>query len=176
MIKKILLNSFLAIFVFYFVLILILPKSEIWYKIESELYKHKVVVDDETLNETPLFLDVQNGKILFEALRVAKFENKSLLLTGLYNKIEAENLQLGEDTAGFREFFFENLSVTHSVISPMILSISGFGNFGELKGRFNIETKQIDLLVQPSDKLKKERAVMRHLKKHEKGYIYNAKF
>jgi hypothetical protein len=176
MIKKILLRSSVALLTFYIALIVTLPKSEIWYKIESELYKNRVVVDGETLNETLTTLNVENGNVLFEALSIANFDKKSLFLTLLYNQISVKNLQLGEDTASFKDFFFEDLYITHSIISPMVLSLSGHGNFGELKGRFNLETKQIDLLVQPSDRLKKERTVMKHLKKHEKGYIYNAKF
>jgi hypothetical protein len=176
MIKKAIKGLLIGYSVFYVVLILTVPREELWYLIEHKLYEFGVVVDGEELNNGLVELNVENGSIHFEALKVGDFEKKSLLLTLFYNQFSLKNLKFSEDMANLGKFKIDELYVTHSLIYPNSVSLQGKGNFGDLKGKFDLFEKRLDLLVHPSKELKRERSIMKHLKKHEEGYIYNAKF
>jgi hypothetical protein len=176
MIKKILFKTFLVFSIFYLTLIFTLPKTEIWYKVEELLFKDEVIIDNEKINENILSLNLSNGIIFFQSLEIAKFQTNSIFLALFYNSIKIKNFHFGVDTANFQNLFFDVLNINYSIFSPTSIYISGNGNFGTLKGVFHIKDNQIDILINPSEILKKKRSIMKNLKKHKKGYIYNAKF
>ena len=177
MLKKILINISLFLIIFFVALIFTLPKEAIWFKFENLVYQKEIVIDGEKITENPIFLNLQNGEIIFSGMSVAYFEEMNILPLLFYDKISIQNIKIGKDMQQFKELSMKNLDFEYSVIHPVKLLFSGDGDFGRLKGRINFKENKVDILLFPTDQFKKVRFIMKHFKKHENGgYVYNAKF
>ncbi|HIC10303.1 MAG TPA: hypothetical protein EYO61_02965 [Campylobacterales bacterium] len=177
MIKKIFQNTFLFLLSFYIVLIVALPKEGLWFKLEEVLKERNIVVDGEEVSDRYISLNIRNGEIVASDMSVAIFENINIYPFLFFNRIDIENLQVGKDFPQFGDIYLDNLIVTNSIVKPTKLLLDGNGSIGNFKGRIDISKRTIDILLYPSEKVKKMRAVMRYFKEYKDGgYIYNGKF
>lgn len=177
MLKKAIINFAIFISIFFIFLIFTLPKDGIWFKFEELAYKKGLVIDGEDISSNPIFLNIKNGDIIFSGMHIASFDKINILPLLFYNSISLNNIKIGEDIQQFKELSMDNLNITYSAIFPTKLMLNGFGSFGELKGRINLQTNSIDLLIFPTERFKKVRIIMKHFKRHENGgFVYNARF
>jgi hypothetical protein len=177
MIKKILLNILIFFIALFVATILTLPKENLWFKMEELAFKKEVIFSDEILSSNPVFLNIENLTLSVAGMEALKFEKAQVLPLLFFNTIEISNLNVGKDLQQFKEIAIEKLVVTYSVFQPIKIFLDGEGEFGTLKGRVNVLENTIDILLFPSEKLKKVNEIMKHFKKLENGgYVYNAKF
>jgi len=175
--KKFLKNFAIFVVVFLIGLIIFLPKTGLWFKLEEVIFKKDVVIHGETISSNPIFLNVENGEIITSGMSVAVFESAQILPLIFFNSISITNLTVGENMQQFKELSMDNLDITYSIFQPKKIMLSGNGEFGTLKGRINFIENTIDLLIFPTDKFKKVKIIMKHFKKIENGgYVYNARF
>jgi hypothetical protein len=177
MLKKILINTTLFLTLLYVGLIVSMPREGLWFKMEEFLYSQKTIIDGETISNTPYSLVIENANLVYENMSALTFKEGEIVALLFYNQINLTDLRTGADFSQFKNLSLDSLQIEHSVIKPTKLMLRGAGEIGEFKGRVDVVEKTIDILLYPSDKFKKMRAVMGYFKKHENGgYVYNGKF
>jgi hypothetical protein len=177
-IKKLILIPTILILSLYLSVVATLPKEGIWYEFEKRGFEKGLIINGEKLDNSPLSLSVSDGEIIFKSMSVANFKNLELTPLLLFNRVDISDIEMGKDLSQFGEFKIDSLSISHIAISPEKVTFKSEGNFGTLKGRFTIDDKKLDILLFPSDKLKKERAIMKNFKINRDvgGYEYHDQF
>ena len=167
-----------SVLIFFIVLIITLPKINLWYGIEHFLNdKSKIIIDDEKISSNLIGLKLSDGKILFDNMEVAQFDNLKITPAILYNSFDFENLKTGRDVKQF-DFNLDNFHIEYSVIRPTKVVFEGKGSIGEIYGRVLIFKRELNILLFPTKKMLKAIIFMKHFKKNEGngGYLYEAKF
>jgi hypothetical protein len=178
MIKKIFLGIPLFFIFLYISIVLSLPKEGLWFKLEELAQKKSIIISNDEVHDKALFLSVSGGEISFQNLSIGEFTNINIFPLFFFNYIEVSNLRTGKDISQFGDYVFKNIKIRHDISAPKKVVFKGFGNFGEIQGRLNIEKREIDVLLHPNERTKKNRQLMKHFKKDNStgGYLYYGSF
>ncbi|DAB29471.1 MAG TPA: hypothetical protein CFH84_09280 [Sulfurimonas sp. UBA12504] len=177
MVKKLL--RFFAYFAFFILaLIYFSPKESIYYLLENELKTYSVIISDETLEDSGIYLTIQNAAINVKSIQSAKIQNCDVTLLLLYNSLNASDIMLSESLKSFVPLKIETLSFTQSIFDPLHLHIHAVGAFGEAKGSINLLEKTIHIELVASELMQKEykNALREFTKSQEGGLVYDKSF
>jgi hypothetical protein len=107
----------------------------------------------------------QHKKILFSG------KNISLELLGLYNTFKSDNTNV-------QTFLIEGayLQSSYALWQPLHININLLGEFGQIKGSYQLRNKTWLLFLIPSEKEQKNPTLMQFFIKTEEGYKYELSF
>jgi hypothetical protein len=168
-------------YVFFFLAMVIFftPKTNLYYKAEQFLQNYKVTVGAESVKDNGFSLDVSDSVIYaVDGIESAKVDNISIMILGLYNSVSVENIVLASAAANFVPTKVDHLEATLSIINPINIALSGYGDFGEMFGSVNLKERHLSITLEPSKLMKQRfRNTMKMLKKSETGaYVYEYSF
>ncbi len=147
-----------------------MPKVAIWYELEDTLLAQKIVIHGETLHDTGLSLQIEDAELYFGSIHAARINMMSVKALGIYNTISMDRFLVGSELK-----ILEGLQIEHAQLSYipfMDAIVSAEGNFGVLKGRWNLAQRTLTLDVHASTWLKKQALLMRKLQAKGKGYQF----
>lgn len=171
------LKILIYIFTFIFAIFLFLPKESIYYLIEENLFKNKIVISNEFINENLFGLDISNGQIYYENINVAsvdKIELKSFLF---YSQIKVNNIKLMKSFENMVPSPIGEIEVNYSVLKFDKIDINSSGLFGELNGFVDIVNRVVSLELTASNIMKNSYSkILKNMKLKEGKYYYEYKF
>ena len=154
--------------------IALLPKVDLYYKLEHILKKEHIILSDEIPTDKIFSLNLKGVSLFYNGINVAKVSNCSLFPFIFYNRLTIENIKLDET---LKIFFPEKISkivVTYSLIDPINVYLTSKGRFGEAQGTFNLKTRKLHIVLTPTNYMKKNSANTLKLMKSQNGqYIYD---
>lgn len=177
MVKKLL--RFLAYtLLFIFALIVFIPKSSIYYLLEENMKKFDIVISKETLEESIFSLKVQDMEISAKAIESGVVDEAEITLLFFYNSIHFSGIKLSSLVEAYLPSKVESLDISYSVFNPLKVSINGSGEFGQMSGVLNLNERDINITLEPSNiMLKRYKKSMIMLKKSKDGaYTYAKSF
>jgi len=169
MVKKILLGLVL----FWFALIVLMPKEELYFGLERELAKQGIEINESTIKESMFGLTLENVTVYFQGIKAVHIEEISLFTLLAYTRIEAKEVHTDQGMQAFFSAKMSDLVLYHSVLSPLHLFLQADGTLGSLKGDISLKERKVHIEF---DDEKKIRALKRMLKKGEKGWYYETEF
>jgi len=167
--------KFFSYALFFFVMLIVfLPKENLYFALEKELKKENIIIYNETIEEGLFSLDLDESIINFQKIDIAKVDSINFNIYGLYNSLEATNIRLFTFSKNFLPSKISSLKLQYSVLDPLVITIYSKGDFGVLDGRYDFIKKLLQIKVIPSKKMLKEyKNTLRFLKKSQNGeYIY----
>lgn len=174
---KKLLKIIIYIFTFIFAIFLFLPKESIYHLIEQNLFKNKIIISNELVNENLFGLDISKGQIYYENINVAsvdKIEIKSFLF---YSKIKVNDIKLMDSLENMAPSPINEIEIKYSVLNFDKINITSDGLFGELKGFVDIVNRVVSLELTASNKMKDSYSkILKNMKLKEGKYYYEYKF
>jgi len=163
--------AFILIFAFF------LPKKNLLYFIQKELYPSHIVFDFKQVSESGYSLKLQESILYFEGVDVFTCKRSEIRTYLLYNTIFLKNIVLSDLAKEFIPLKVDNLKIIYGIHSPLQLSFNGNGDFGTVKGYVDLVQKKLFLILYPSVKMKKKYyKTLRYLHKNKQGelsYEYN---
>ena len=172
--------SKLLAYIFFFILALIyfMPKESVYYYLEKELQKQKVILSDEEIIDSGFSLQLNNTKLSYASIESANVENINIKMFLVYNSLSVSNVKLLDVASSFVPLQIDAISIKYTILNPLNIVAESNGEFGQANAKVNILDRNISIVLKPSQlMLKKYRATLRNLKKNKAGeYKYEKTF
>ena len=153
-----------------------MPKVSLYHYAEKELEKYKVIFSNEELVDTGFTLELHQTDISYEAIQSASVENIDINIFLLYNSVSVTNIQLSEMAATFVPLKIERLEIQYSILHPFYVKAQAKGKFGEASADLHIFDRNVSVVLNPSQVMKKKYLkTLGQLKKNEQGSYEYAK-
>lgn len=169
MVKK----SLLVLIVAWLGIIVLMPKQEIYYKLEEALDAYEVTLNEEMKNEGLFSLNLKGVTVYVKGINVATIEEVNLFTLLFYSSVELRSLLVDDSLKAMIPEETTNAVLRHSILSPLDVSVTASGSFGALTGNIDLNERKVHLDFNESKKLQMLKPA---LKKSEKGWVYETSF
>ena len=169
MVKKIL----IALALVWFGLLLFMPKQELYYKLEKELEKKAVKINEKSIDEGLFSLTISGADVYAKGIKLATIEKLSFFTLLFYTNVEVENLMLDDSLKEVAPTKTDTLSISHALWNPIHININAQGSFGGLNGDVAFAEKTLRLDFNDSKGIE---MLKPKLKNDEKGWYYETSF
>jgi len=174
----------IAYIVFFLTMILILlPKENLYYMGQNKLENFKVELTQDIIDESNFGLTLGMLKIKYDNIEVANISKFDITTYLLSTKIDIKNIIVDNAFTKFVPQGIKFLSISHSILDPLKIHISSKFSLGSLSGNIDILNRVIKLNLTVSKSFRsKYRQIVRSLKrvqkkdKKEEYYSYEYKF
>ena len=174
--------SYLLFFIF--MLIIFLPKANIYYFALENLQEKKIQISNKTIKDNPLGLIIKDINIKYENIGISDI-SKILVKTYLfYTTINIDNIKVDNSLNKFVPNEIKNITISYSVIDPMKIKITSNFSMGSCTGSIDLMQKVVKLDIIAAKKFKsKYRHIVKQLKQiktepnsKEDRYTYEYKY
>jgi hypothetical protein len=156
------LKFLLFVVLFVALVILFLPKENLYYLAEGQLFKLdggkvSIVLSNESLSDNGFVLKVQNADVFADALpyfsneNVAHIEELNVVPLIAYNEVNIKHISVAQKFQNFIPAQVESATLKFSLFYPVKVWIHLEGEFGRIDGSYNIYSKTIHLNLEPDN-------------------------
>ncbi len=165
---------FISFIIFLFIL---LPKENLYYKLEQELAKEGVIISDETINSSIFTLDINKAKIYVKGIDSANIDKVSLKPFFFFNKIKIENITLAQSLSNMAPSPIKEVNITYSIFDIFNIKIDANSIYGKIDGQVDLKNQKIFISLNPTNKMKNEHLNLLNQMKLKNGrYIHEYKY
>jgi len=169
MVKK----SFITFIVAWFAILVLMPKQEFYYKLEEELAKYEIKLNEKKMNEGFFSLNLEQVTVYFKGIPVATIEEVNLCTLLFCSSIELQALHVDDSLKTMVPQKTQKAVIMHSILSPLELAVDASGSFGALTGTIDLSERTVRLDFNESKNIE---MLKPQLKKDEKGWVYETSF
>ena len=166
-------RAFIVFIVSWMAIIVLMPKREFYYKLEEELAKHEIILNEESIDEGFFSLDLNKVDIYFKGIKVATVNEAKLSTFIFYSSIWLRTLEVDDSLKSMVPSNIDEATAMHSVISPFKVLIEASGSFGGMSGAVDLREHKIRLDFNESKNIE---MLKPRLRKEEKGWVYETSF
>ena len=154
--------------------IALLPKINLYYKLEEILKKEHIVLSNEILSDKIFALNIKNATLYYNGINVANISESALLSLLFYNRLTIKDIRLNKTLKIFFPEKIDKIVTTYSILDPINIELFSKGKFGEAYGTFNLKTRKLHIVLTPSADMKRKHANTLSMMKSKNGqYIYD---
>jgi len=169
MVKKIL----IALVLIWFAFIVLMPKQEIYYKLEKVLEKSEIKINEQKIDEGLFTLTLHNADIYVKGIKLATVEKVNFFTLLFYSNVNLDDLVLDDSLKSMAPTDIQNASASHIIVNPLSVSLSADGGFGSMDGYVKLADKTLRVDFNDSIGVK---MLQPKLKQDEKGWYYETSF
>jgi len=169
MVKK----SGIVLMVAWLAILVLMPKQEFYFKLEEMLAKHEIELNEEKRDEGLFSLDLHQVTVYVKGIPVATIEELDLFTLLFYSRVEVQGLHMDDSLKGMVPQEVREALLSHTILSPMKVSVDAEGSFGEMTGMIDLNARQVHLDFNESKNIE---MLKPQLKQGEKGWIYETSF
>jgi hypothetical protein len=160
--------------IFWFALLIFMPKQELYFTLEKELAKQDIEINEQSIDEGVLSLNLIKPVIYVKGIKIATIE-KINIFTLLFNtNINVKALILDDSLKSFAPEKVDVANISYSLFSPFKVHIEAKGSFGNIDGYANLTERNLRLDF--TETTKELGSIRSNLKKDEKGLYYETSF
>jgi len=169
MVKKIT-GSILFVFLLVFVL---MPKQELYYKLEHELAKEGIIIGNEKISEGWFTLKLEDASVYVKGIKVATIKEAEMFSLFFYTGVSLKEITLDHSLRSAVCEQMNEINLLHNVLNPFEVDVEADGDFGESSGVFSLNTQKLTMNFKEFGKLG---TLKGQLKKVEEGWQYESSF
>ncbi|WP_373029966.1 hypothetical protein [Sulfurovum sp.] len=169
MVKK----GFIVLMAVWLSILVLMPKREFYYKLEEELAKHEIKLNEEQVSEGFFSLALKQVTVYFKGINVATIEEVNLCTLLFYSSLELRSLHMDDSLKTMVPQETQKLLLSHSVLSPLEVFVDATGSFGMMTGKIDLSEQKVRLDFNESKNIE---MLKPQLKKDEKGWVYETSF
>lgn len=172
-----LLIAIIYIVITLFLIVIFLPKKELWFLAERYLEQNKIILSHEKVSDYGVLAKLDGGVLYYD--KMSAFELSSLKVGAFlaYNYLYLDQIELSSSLSTILPAKIEFLSAKHSIFFPHRIFIDGAGDFGTLSGTVDLVSRKAVMLVEaPNEIVSKYRQLFVQMKRTEQGYLYEFEF
>jgi hypothetical protein len=166
-------RAFILFMVSWIAIIVLMPKREFYYKLEEELAKHEIILNEEAINEGFFSLNLEKVDIYFKGIKVATVEEAKLATFIVYSSIRLRSLEVDDSLKNLVPSNIDKATAIYSVVSPLNVLVEASGSFGGMAGTVDLRAHKVRLDFNESKNLE---MLKPRLRKEEKGWVYETSF
>ena len=167
-------NIFITFMVFWFALLVFMPKQELYFTIEKELAKQDIEINEQSIEEGVFSLNLINPVIYVKGIKIATLEKINIFTLIFHTNINIKSLILDDSLKSFAPQKIDVANISYSLFSPFKANIEAKGSFGVMDGRVNLNERNLRLDF--TETTKELDSIRSNLKKDEKGLYYETSF
>jgi len=169
MVKK----SILIFFAVWFVLLMFMPKAELYYTLEKVLEKQDIKLNEKSIDEGLFSLSIKDVTVYVKGIALANIEELNFFTILFYNKLSVENLQVDEVLQTKVPSLTKEAIFSHTILAPLTVSVDANGSFGSVEGEISLKDENVHIKFIEAKEIGMLKDV---LKKDEKGWFYEKAF
>lgn len=159
--------------VIWLALVVLMPKQELYYKLEETLISQEIALNEEEIEEGFFGLSLKNVNVYIKGINVANIEEVNLFTVLFYSCVEVKGLRMDDSLKTMVPQETQKAVLGHSVMAPFSVSVEALGSFGSMAGEIDLNERKVHLDFNESKNI----AMLKpQLKKGEKGWIYETSF
>jgi len=166
-------RAFIVFMVAWLAIIVLMPKREFYYKLEEELAKYDIILNEETIDEGLFSLDLKQVSIYVKGINVATVEEMKLATFIFYSCVELRALQVDDSLKNMVPSKTDKATAMHSVFSPFKVLVDASGTFGEMSGSIDLRAQKVRLDFNESKNIE---MLKPQLRKEGEGWVYETSF
>jgi len=160
-------------FSLWFFIILLMPKQELYYKLEEMLQTKEIILNENQINESLFGLSLNNVNIYVKGIAMANIEDITLSTWLFYTKVEVRGIHIDDSLKSILPQEAKEATLMYTVFDPFSISLEAVGSFGAMEGSIDLNENKVHLDFNESTNLE---MLKPQLKKAEKGWIYETSF
>lgn len=154
-------------------IVVLMPKQELYYKLEEALDGYEIQLNEKTLEEGWFSVTLKDVTVYAKGIDVATIKEVKLSTFLFYSRIALESLHLDDTLKRMVPQKTDKAVIVHSVLSPLDVSIEASGSFGAMAGRADLKERKVRLDFNESKDIQ---MLKPQLKQDEKGWFYETSF
>ena len=166
-------NIFITLIIIWFAILIFMPKQKIYYKLEQELMKQDIKINEKSIDEGLFTLTITDADIYAKGIKLAKVEKLSFFTLLFYTKVELKNLLFDDSLKAMVPTKTQEAHMKHTIWSPLSVKVEAKGSFGSASGNAALGDRVLRLDFNDSSGIEMLNA---HLKQDEKGWYYETSF
>lgn len=166
-------NSFIVLIIAWLSILVLMPKQEFYYKLEEELAKHEIKLNEEKISEGFFSVRLNQVTVYFKGIPVATIEEVNLCTLLFYSSLELQSLHVDDSLKTMVPQETKKAILSHSILSPLDVSVEASGSFGFMAGKIDLGERKLRLDFNESKNIE---MLKPQLKKDEKGWVYETSF
>jgi len=167
-------NIFITFTIFWFALLVFMPKQELYFTLEKELAKQDIEINEQNIEEGVFSLNLIKPVIYVKGIKIATLEKINIFTLLFYTNINVKSLLLNESLKSYAPEKIDIANISHSILKPFYVNIEAEGSFGILEGDANLNERKLRLNF--TETTKEIDSIRSNLKKDEKGLYYETSF
>jgi len=132
-----------------------------------------IILNEETIDEGLLSLDLKQVSIYVKGINVATVEEMKLATFIFYSCVELRALQVDDSLKNMVPSKTDKATAMHSVFSPFKVLVDASGTFGEMSGSIDLRTQKVRLDFNESKNIE---MLKPQLRKEGEGWVYETSF
>lgn len=169
MVKK----SFIVLIISWLSIVVLMPKQELYYKLEEALAKQEIKLNEEKINEGFFSLTLKQVTVYYKGIPVAIIEEANLYTLLFYSSMELHSLHMDDSLKTMVPQETKKALLSHSIFSPLEVSVNANGSFGSTSGKIDLDERKVHLDFNESKNIE---MLKPQLKQDEKGWAYETSF
>ena len=154
-------------------IVILMPKQEIYYKLEEVLDGYEIRLNEEKKSEGLFSLNLKGVTVYVKGINVATIDEVNLFTLLFYSSVELRSLLVDESLKTMIPQETTSAVLRHSALSPLGVSVMASGSFGALTGNIDLNERTVHLDFNESKNIQMLKPT---LKKSEKGWGYETSF
>jgi len=166
-------NIFMGLLLVWFILIILMPKQELYYKLEQELNKNDIIINEKRIEEGLFSLTLYDSDVYIKGIKLATVKKIEFLTFLAYTRILLEELYLDDSLKSMFPTQIDKAKFIHTALNPIYVDISSEGSFGKLSGIVNLEERVVRVDFNNTENINNLKS---KLQKDKKGWYYETSF
>ncbi len=168
-------NIFIAIVVIWLSLVIFMPKSNLYYKLEEELAKQDIKLNEKMIEDRLFSLHIEGVDIYLKGIYMATIKEINLFTLLFYSDLSIEEIGLREPIKNMMPNGVEIVNISHSILSPLNLVVDANASLGSIKGLVDLGHRNIRISLDNIKNIAKIKSIVK-IKKDKNGWYYETAF
>ncbi len=169
MVKKIALIVFSSLIA----LLIFAPKENLYFLLEKELQKNKIVLSQEELKPKPLGLEISNAKVYIENTYIGNIKTISILTLLVYSDIDILEFKPIKSIEKIFPLIVHRATINYTLWNPTQIKINVKSSMGKIDGRVDLIKKRVIFRFK---EIKNITPIRSYLKRDKNGWYYEQNF
>jgi len=174
---KVILKYILYMIFFCYMLVVFLPKINLYYLALNKLESYKISLISQKVNDNYLSLDLEDLSINYDNINVSKVKRVSIS-TYLYNtSINIKDIKADDMLKNFIPESIQEVEIFHTVLDPLKIKLKASFKKGRAFGEVDLVNNTIVLNFDVTNTFMHQyKSITRQFKKNGKYYTYEYKY
>jgi len=166
-------KSLTLFLVIYLSFIFFMPKEELLYTGLNIAQKQKIQISIKEQKDLGFYQSLEELLLSYDSSKYVMSDSATILPLLVYNQVSFSLVRATPSFKAILPFTADSIKVVYHIFTPLKLSISGDGDFGEIDGEFDVITQKLKIILTPSKDFEKSNFI-KQFKKTKEGYIYES--
>jgi hypothetical protein len=158
------------------ILIVLFPKEELYYTLESKLAEENIYFSNEKLENAGFYLDINAIDVVLDNLSIGSIEQITIAPWIIANRVTIRAFKVSPDYQLFFPGKVDEVILSYSLWDPLKVNIEASGDFGVCRGNFDLIDQRLRVVFDATPQLGRYPLMVSKLHKEGEGLVYESNF